>query len=278
MVEISETSSEPACVTNIPDQNAVIKYAARDFNFTTNQDDSSALQKSDTLEENILLNEYSRPSSSEALQQWAIKYNINHQAMKELLSTIKTLYTDNSLPADPRTLLHTPRSTLVVDIPGGQYWHQGLEVCLRNTFKDLDQNTTIYLNVNIDGLPIHKSSKHQLWPILCNIHQMPHIKPMAVGIFIGKSKPLSVSDYLKSFVEELIALMRSGIVVNGKTIDIKIRCFICDSPARAFLKGTFDFFFEQLVVMCVSLDRICARSGIKLRLRFVSSWNLMRTY
>ncbi|XP_062545556.1 uncharacterized protein LOC134212057 isoform X2 [Armigeres subalbatus] len=207
---------------------------------------SYSTPETDDFENCTIIKEYSRNSSNVALQQWAIKHNINHQAVKELLTIIKHEYSDTGLPTDPRTLLHTPKTTAVVNIPGGQYWHQGLETCLRNAFKDLDQNIVIQLNVNVDGLPIHKSSKHQLWPILCNIHQMPHIKPMAVGIFLGKSKPLSVSDYLKPFIDELIPMMASGLTVNEKIIEIKIRCFICDSPARAFLKGKFFVLYFKL--------------------------------
>lgn len=186
----------------------------------------------------VLLHPFDHRSRDD-LQEWAIKHNISHLALKDLLTIIKNQYNDIHLPSDPRTLLGTPTSTAIVDIPGGQYWHQGLEVCLRNSFTNLRENITIQLNFNIDGLPIYKSSKYQLWPILCNIHQMPHIKPMAIGIFFGKSKPLSVNDYLKPFVDELIPLLSNGLIVNDKIITLRIRCFICDSPARAFVKGMF---------------------------------------
>ncbi|XP_021707461.1 uncharacterized protein LOC110678640 isoform X2 [Aedes aegypti] len=242
-------SEVPIHQRNVQVKTTVNMEATRNPDFDLGQNNISDDNSSET---DVILNEYCRKKSSETLQQWAIKHNITHQAVKELLSILKNQYNDNDLPMDPRTLLHTPTSTPVIDIPGGQYWHQGLENCLRNAFKDLDRNITIHLNVNVDGLPIHKSSKHQLWPILCNIHQMPNIKPMAVGIFIGKSKPLSVSDYLKPFVEELIPLMSHGILVNGKSIEIKIRCFICDSPARAFLKGVINFNGKDGCLKCTT--------------------------
>lgn len=173
------------------------------------------------------------------LQEWAIKHNISHLALKDLLTIIKNQYNDNNIPTDPRTLLGTPSETKVVDIPGGQYWHQGLEVCLRSCFRTLNENITIELNINIDGLPVHKSSRFQLWPVLFNIHRMPHIKPMVIGIYFGNSKPLSVNDYLKPFVDELIPLLSNGCIINDKVVTLRIRCFICDSPARAFVKGMF---------------------------------------
>lgn len=180
-------------------------------------------------------------NSREALQKWAIEHNISQQALKGLLSIIKHHYNDTNLPYDPRTLLNTPQNSnmLLKDIPGGKYWHQGLEVCLRNSFKFISKDTSIELNINIDGLPIHKSSKDQLWPILCNAYNMPHIKPMVVGIFLGKSKPLDVHAFLMPFVEELIPILENGIVINEHSLKLKIRCFICDSPARAFIKSNY---------------------------------------
>lgn len=94
----------------------------------------------------------------------------------------------------------------------------------------------------MDGLPIHKSSKYQFWPILCSIHEM------RIGIFFGKSKPLYVAEYLSPFVDELIPILRNGLMVNNHLIKIIIRCFICDSPARAFIKGTTSLYFKTTYI------------------------------
>lgn len=66
---------------------------------------------------------------------------------------------------------------------------------------------------------------------------MPELKPMPIGIFLGKTKPTDINEYLTPFVNEAIPLLQNGFSVNGHIISIKIRCFICDSPARAFVKG-----------------------------------------
>ncbi|XP_055615969.1 uncharacterized protein LOC129762028 [Toxorhynchites rutilus septentrionalis] len=99
----------------------------------------------------------------------------------------------------------------------------------------------ISININIDGLPVHKSSKFQLWPILCNVHEFPYLQALPIGIFYGKSKPTDVNEFLTPFVDEIIPCLENGIVVNDHTISIKLRCFICDSPARAFVKGVVNF-------------------------------------
>lgn len=55
--------------------------------------------------------------------------------------------------------------------------------------------------------------------------------------FILQGKPKCLETYLRSFIDEMKALIDNGIVINGHLIRIKIKCFTCDTPARAFLKG-----------------------------------------
>lgn len=66
---------------------------------------------------------------------------------------------------------------------------------------------------------------------------MPEIAPMAIAIFYGKTKPTSLDDFLGQLVEELVDVLNHGIIINNYKINVRLRCFICDSPARAFLKG-----------------------------------------
>lgn len=162
--------------------------------------------------------------------------------MKAVVKIINTNFNAN-LPADPRTLMKTPRSInyteIGIGIDTGLYWHQGLAFCLRNCFKDLEKNISISININIDGLPLYRSSNKNFWPILFNIQEYPNIRPMALGIFFGESKPSNVQNYLLPFVEEIKPILQNGLELNGHKISISIRCFICDSPARAFVKGLF---------------------------------------
>ena len=43
--------------------------------------------------------------------------------------------------------------------------------------------------------------------------------------------------YLDDFVNDLLDCLENGITINGRNISVKVRCFICDSPARAMIKG-----------------------------------------
>ena len=92
------------------------------------------------------------------------------------------------------------------------------------------------MTVNIDGLPICRSSKTEFWPILCAIDEMPDIPIMVVGVYSGDHKPL-LAPFLNFFVDEFLDIRNNGFRVNGHKIQIRIKCFVCDTPARAFIKG-----------------------------------------
>lgn len=125
----------------------------------------------------------------------------------------------------------------------GHYWHNGLKegliVYLQNQSVIPDN---ISLNVNIDGLPVYKSSKHQLWPILCNIFELSTLPPIVVGIYAGESKPKDLGSFLRMFVDEMSVLIKNNLEITQvdgtkKTVKVQIRAVICDSPARAMIKG-----------------------------------------
>ena len=75
---------------------------------------------------------------------------------------------------------------------------------------DVVDFSEIKLNVNIDGLPLFKSSFLKMWPILgmflCDI--------LIVASYCGKSKPHPVDDFLKGFVLEVKHLCVAGIAFN----------------------------------------------------------------
>ena len=109
-------------------------------------------------------------------------------------------------------------------------FHTISENCIRHYYHDINEPTTISVNVNIDGLPLYKNGTDQIWPILCNVNGNPALKPMIIGIFHGKTKPKKVEDFLKPFVDELVPILQTGIVINNHKITVKLRAFICDSP------------------------------------------------
>lgn len=77
--------------------------------------------------------------------------------------------------------------------------------------------------------------------------ELPHIPPKDVAIWCGNAKPNDLNEYLKRFVEEMNHLLENGISINNHQIKVRIRCFICDTRARAFSKGNF-FRYKQIKV------------------------------
>lgn len=91
------------------------------------------------------------------LQNWAIKNHISHVALTELITRIKSKYPE--LLTNARTLLRTPRKINVQSIPPGYYYHFGLRSCIEELVSRYSENLqSIQINVNVDGLPLFKSS------------------------------------------------------------------------------------------------------------------------
>lgn len=110
------------------------------------------------------------------LRQWAITFNVSHESLRKLLSLLKTIPVHSNLPNDPRTLLATPRKTFSKNIGSGSYVHLGLKFAIEKLISNIDICilSSIDLLVNIDGLPLSKSSSSQIYPILCSLFKYPN--------------------------------------------------------------------------------------------------------
>lgn len=95
----------------------------------------------------------------------------------------------------------------------------------------------IYLDFNFDGLPLFKSNNLSVWPILCRSLTLESLnKPFIVGLFTAKGKPEPLDLYLQDFIEKLNEIIENNVQIGHKIFQIRIRSFICDAPARAFIK------------------------------------------
>lgn len=169
------------------------------------------------------------------LAKWAVQNKATRTSVDELLSVLRKH--GHRLPKDARTLLGTPRQVEERELCGGQYLYFGLEsgilkICSQYP-DDFSRENHVLLNFNIDGLPLFKSSNVQIWPILCSVKRF---QPFIVAVFCGNEKPNSVSDFMSEFLEELTRLQQDGIAFKDETLNVKVNAFICDAPARAFLK------------------------------------------
>lgn len=173
----------------------------------------------------------------EFLPNWVQEYHISQIAVNALLKNLISCGI-SGLPKDSRTLIGTPKLVHIEKMGTGYFWYHGLENCLSGieNYISKPELNTLNLSFNIDGLPIANSSKSQFWPILVNVTNVKQFAPQVVAVFSGDSKPPSVGEYLQKFVDELQNLLESGIQINNIKFSIKIDNFICDTPARSFIK------------------------------------------
>lgn len=181
-------------------------------------------------------------SFRDALRQWAVEHNIKRNALTGLLKLLKSQaeLSQLDLPRDARTLLGTPCTESkypVTVLQPGEYCHFGLAAGLRHSLRAVKQLPgVVSLTVNVDGLPLAKSSKMQLWPIQCQVSNCDgDPSPFVIGAYAGPSKPLSSNDFLRPFVDELQHLLSYGLVVNNQKIELRLKALVRDAPARSFI-------------------------------------------
>jgi len=87
--------------------------------------------------------------------------------------------------------------------------------------------STINLIINVDGLPIFKSSRINLWPILGRSDILDS-HPFMIVCFCVEEKPVNLEKYLKFFIEELILLRKNRFQYNSKIYYVEIECFADD--------------------------------------------------
>lgn len=180
----------------------------------------------------------------EELRLFAVNSQIRHIHLNRLLQLL-TKAGMNNLPKDCRTLLQTPRTSNaeISYCSPGEYLHYGLKKAIQNQLHDsiCINETKLMFDINIDGLPIAKSSGTCFWPILGKLVHTSLNAPFIIGIYHGNKKPSSVYNYLAPFINEYKQLQNEGIIMNGKRYNVILRCIICDSPARSYVKCTKQF-------------------------------------
>jgi hypothetical protein len=153
----------------------------------------------------------------------------------ELLKILQPMHP--RLPLTSRSLLQTNTATVETKTIGsGKYMHFGLLKAILHHKEHVmkHENSDIKYQVNIDGLPVYKSSSIQLWPIIARIINSNCM--FIIGSFRGTAKPSCVEDFLQQFVDEARALASDGFTVDGRKYTANVICFICDAPARAYIK------------------------------------------
>lgn len=167
--------------------------------------------------------------------EWQSKHKLTREALNQLLGILRRQ--GHRLTKDCRTLMKTPRQINIRELCGGEYLYFGVETGLlkivsRHSAKFSEQRPCI--SFNIDGVSLFKSINVQL----CSIKRF---EPFVVALFCWSSKPHSLDNYLSDFLNELYELKRNGVSYNDETFRVSLSAFVCDCPARSFLKCTKSF-------------------------------------
>ena len=202
------------------------QFSVSDVDNSSSESDSSINSEEDSHSTNI----------RDDLSEWAITFNVPHATLSALLTILRR--SDIDLPKDPRTILSRPRLCHVKSLAGGTYSNlgvaNGIHSKLSGSSVDLDNCDTLTLHVNVDGIPLSRSSTTNLCPILCTIQELSGTDPFVVGVFSGTTKPSSVNEFLFDFIQEMKVLNVDGLLNHdAKLYTIVLDAFICDAPGHA---------------------------------------------
>lgn len=178
------------------------------------------------------------PTLRKELSQWACMFQVKHNAVDALLNILER-HGHEDLPHTARTLFgHT-----------NHYEHTtkyGVESIQFNVADQLSKHLSRYpaavtdhlqsldLSLNIDGLPMFKSSNVSLWPVLCSINLSPEcIFPLCISTAASKPK---TPNFASDAVQQLAELIQDGLTWGGRRLNIQLRCVTCDAPAKAMVK------------------------------------------
>ncbi|KAJ8018857.1 hypothetical protein HOLleu_42927 [Holothuria leucospilota] len=181
---------------------------------------------------------------NQKLADWAVDYGIPHVALNSLLTTLQQYH--SSLPKDSRTLLTTTRTVTTQSLAGGSFYHIGLKKGIMSKLHNNSNTKNVYdlkevsVKINIDGLPLFKSSNMQLWPILGIVDQLTDKEPFIISVYCGLHKPISANEFLEPFISEVNVLEKEGLLSGDKVYPFSISAVICDAPARCFIKYVKD--------------------------------------
>ena len=85
-------------------------------------------------------------------------------------------------------------------------------------------------------LPLFKSSRTSVWPVLCLIENIKDSKVFPISFSVGQSKPLDL-DFLIDLFNDLSEISNHGLSIDEKKIPLTIVCIICHAPVKELVKN-----------------------------------------
>lgn len=218
------------------------------------------------------------------LAKWAIEENITLSALNNLLPIISEIPGYDNIPKDARTILKTPTNITVTSLGCGTYYYFGIEktinsFCINNKI-NIQRNGDLLLAINIDGLPLSKSTNSSFWPILCSIKSIKILmnQVFVVTLYHGSNKQKPVDDFLRDFVNECVHLSNNGIFINSFRHNFRVLMLVCDSPAKSFILSIKNHTGHFSCTKCdqegdmsnnllcfIETERLCKRTDISFR-------------
>ena len=167
-------------------------------------------------------------------------YQITHSSMRRLMEIINGISPTMELPKDPRTLMRRYNDTDAIMLESPNFVYLGLPNALEFLYtnnKDIFATAkTIRLSFNFDGLPISKSSNHEVWPILMSTDICSELVS-CIGVYYGREKP-NCEILLRDFVTDLEPILTAGFKFHsGLRVDVVLDFISCDLPAMALVKA-----------------------------------------
>lgn len=199
--DLTQQQSDAADVSSC---NAILSES-RPISYDVDDDDDADADDEDVDDEIDLFDaDQSATSLSEGLRNWAVTYGITLVALSSLLTLLKNYHP--FLPQDGRTLMKTTRNLTIESRGSGSFYHFGLLTNVTNYLnkfcKILPDLSTLNIQLNIDGLPLFKSSSLQFWPVLGLLKESVS-QVFVISLFCGKSKPSSLLEFLGPVIDEI---------------------------------------------------------------------------
>lgn len=172
------------------------------------------------------------------LKNWYITTKPSRKCLRVLLKILNS--EGLNVPLSELNLLGKRECLMVQNVASGRYCHLGINNQLQKISAVLEHYDELFIDINIDGIPLFKSSRAQLWPILFKlVYVKEDIDPFPVGIYLGNSKPSCLVAFCADLVDEWKSL-ENNFFINEKPKKIHLRCLVCDTPAKAFFLGVPD--------------------------------------
>lgn len=94
----------------------------------------------------------------------------------------------------------------------------------------------IVLDFNTDGCNLDKQSTIHIWPIQYRIVNVQYTPIIVTEIYKDQEKPHNPNIFFYKFIKDIQRIISNGgIQFNDKKVLVRLRCFIADALARAFI-------------------------------------------